>query len=129
MQGSLPPINITQAAVGDHVKGIAEELDVSLTTVYRMLSDDGYDCYGRFLALHAAVFKRNPAGANLLFEDFRARHEAMTSGEMIQGSTKEDAVVDVLDVLAAFVKDGEDFEVKANTAIRAIRFLLVQRKA
>lgn len=130
MPEPLLPFNVIQQAAEDHVKAIAAELNVSLTTVYKMLSDDGYDPHGRALAFHKAVFKCNPAGANLLFEDYQAFHESLKAGESIKVVTKDAALADALHAVAEFVSgEDRDFERKAATAIRAIRFLMMTRKA
>lgn len=123
----LLPFNVIQQAAGDHVKGIAAELNVSLTTVYKMLSDEGYDPHGRLLTFHKAVFKCNPPGADLLFEDYQAFHESLKSAEGVKVVTRDEAVVSLLNLAESMVKD-EDFETTANEAIRTIRFLLAQRK-
>lgn len=127
MPETLLPFNVIQQAAEGHVKQIAAELNVSLTTIYKMLSDEGYDPHGRALAFHKAVFKSNPAGADLLFEDYQAFHESLKSAEGLKVVTKEDAIVGLLALTEAVVRD-EDFESVATETIRTIRFLLAQRK-
>jgi hypothetical protein len=129
MPETLLPFNVIQQAAEGHVKEIAAELNVSLTTVYKMLSDDGYDPHGRALMFHKAVFKSNPAGADLLFEDYQAFHESLKSEESVKVVTREQAAADALHAVAEFVKGEErDFETKATNAIRAIRFLMISKK-
>lgn len=121
------PFNVIQQAAGEHVKQIAAELNVSLTTVYKMLSDEGYDPHGRAITFHKAVFRCNPAGADLLFEDYQAFHESLKAGESVRVATKDEAILSLLNLTEAMVKD-EDVENVANEAVRTIRFLLAQRK-
>ena len=130
MPEPLLPFNIIQQAAGEHVKQIAKELNVSLTTIYKMLSDEGYDPHGRALAFHKAVFKSNPVGADLLFEDYKAFHESLKAGEKMRAVSKDDAIAEALHAVAEFASGEErDFETKAASAIRAIRFLMQQKKA
>jgi len=129
MPETLLPFNVIQQAAEGHVKQIAAELNVSLTTVYKMLSDEGYDPHGRLLAFHKAVFKCNPAGADLLFEDYQAFHESLKSQGAVK-TTKEEAAAYALHAIAEFVNSEErDFDTKAANAIRAIRSLMVQKKS
>jgi hypothetical protein len=122
------PFNVIQQAAGEHVKGIAAELNVSLTTVYKMLSDETYDPHGRAISFHGAVFKCNPAGADLLFEDYQAFHESLKAGESVKVVTKDDAIAEALHAVAEFANGEErDFDQKAANAIRAIRFLMTAR--
>lgn len=72
------PLLITQNAVGDHVKAVAESLNVNKSWVYRFLGNAEHDPYSRFIDLYEATRKSNKPGANLFFNDFQARHKAGT---------------------------------------------------
>ena len=117
MPEAIPPIQITQQAIGDHVKGVAEDLDVTLTTVYRFLSDEGYDPYGRFLALHKSLQRRNPEGAELLFQDFKARRDA---GRQPNRADRDTALKEAITILAEAVGargSADQFKLKAAKVI------------
>lgn len=73
------------------------------------------------------MFTCNPAGADLLFEDYQAFHESLKASESATVVSKDDAIVGLLALTEAMVRD-EDIETSATEAIRMIRFLLRQRK-
>lgn len=124
MPDTVSPIQITQEAVGDHVKGVAEDLDVSLTTIYKMLSDEGYDPFGRFLALHRSLQKRHPAGAELFFQHFKARHEA---GRQVTKGNRDTALQDAITILAEAVgarANDARFKLKAAHVITVMEAII-----
>lgn len=130
MPDSLPPIQVTQQAAEGQVKGVADDLNVSLTTVYKMLSDEGYDPYGRFLAFYRSIAKRNPDGAEMLFQDFKARHYALKDGSVIKGGNRDEMLGDALNIMADAVRCRENsamFQLKAARVIRVLEWLLIER--
>lgn len=123
------PLLITQNAVEDHVKQVAEELSVNKSWVYRFLGNAEHDPYSRFIALYSATRKANRAGANLFFNDFHARH---LSGAIAQGVLWEVLLAEAMrinqDALAEAATRGPEFRVKALKAIEALQALIAQEK-
>lgn len=125
------PLLITQNAVEDHVKGVAEGLDVNKSWVYRFLGNAEHDPYSRFIALYNATAKVNKPGASLFFNDFQARHLAR-GNEVAQGVLWEVLLAEAMrinqDALAEATTRGSEFRVKALKAIEALQLLIAQEK-
>lgn len=125
------PLLITQNAVEDHVKQVAEGLKVNKSWVYRFLGNAEHDPYSRFIALYNVTREVNKAGANLFFNDFQARHRAGQA--KAQGVLWEVLLAEAMrinqDALAEAATRGPELRVKALKAIEALQFLIAQEKA
>lgn len=122
------PLLITQNAVEDHVKGVAEALNVNKSWVYRFLGNAEHDPYSKFIALYKATRKVNKAGANLFYNDFHARH--LAEQEAGQGVLWKVLLAEAMrinqDALAEAATRGPELRVKALKAIEALQFLIAQ---
>lgn len=124
MPDSLLPIEVSQRAIGEHVKRIAVELNLSDKRVYQFLGDESHDPYTRFIGLFRATAKVNPDGFELFFRDIKARYEA----EHGLGDVSRDVVLaEVLEALVAILKDG-DTDAHLARAARAIDTLMAMRR-
>lgn len=129
MSDSLKPVDITEQAVGDIIKLIAEDLNVHRSWIYRICSEAEHDPYSRFIALYEAVARRNSFGAQLYFHDFEARHVANTASDLPSVLWEEalaEAMTEAQAMFAEGVTKGPAFEVKAIKTIMRIRTLLAQ---
>lgn len=122
------PLLITQDAVGDHVKQIAEELKVNKSWVYRFLGEAEHDPYSRFINLYNATAAVHPPGANLFINDINARHKARKL--RAQGVLWEVLLAEAMrinqDALAEAATRGPELRAKALKAIEALQFLIAQ---
>lgn len=124
MPDSLLPIEICQQAVGEHVKQIAAELNLSDKRIYQFLGDESHDPYTRFVALFKATAKVNPDGFELFYRDIKARYEA----ERGLGNVSRDPVLaEVLEALTAILR-GEDTDAHLARAARGIDSLMAMRR-
>jgi hypothetical protein len=70
----LQPHQVLEAAIGHaHAKGVAIRMNKHVNTIYKMFEDPEFDRYSRFLQMFLAIYAENSEGAEMLFEDFRAR--------------------------------------------------------
>lgn len=124
------PLLITQDAVGEHVKPIAELLNVNKSWVYRFLGEAEHDPYSRFINLANATATANPPGARLFFNDYAARERARKYKP--QGVLWEVLLAEAMrinqDALAEAATRGPELRVKALKAIEALEFLIAQGK-
>lgn len=129
MPDPLQPIEVSQLALGEHVKAIAEALNTTPSWVYRFIGTVEHDPYSRFLAVHKAAAKVNPPGADLYAQDFQARHVALTTKGMA-ALDWDKAVIEAMELtqsaLIEAMQKGGEFEVKVTKAINSLRKLLIQ---
>lgn len=83
------PQDVIRQAVEGHVKGVALRMGLHINSIYKMLALPEACRYSRFVALFKAVEAENPAGANLIREDFIARTRAEAGGESLEGASEE----------------------------------------
>lgn len=72
----VAPNQVLEMAVNGYAKAIALRLGKCVNTVYKMFAEPEFCRYTRFLQVFFAIFDENESGADLLFEDFRARYFA-----------------------------------------------------
>jgi hypothetical protein len=127
---SLAPHKITDAAIDGHAKRVALGLGKNISYIYKMAECPEVDRYSRFIQLYLAVRAVNPAGADLYFEDFHARHFAEKYPELLKSVDWCDAIGDVAkecaEAITAAVKNRSQIEVvrEVSQAIRSLELLL-----
>lgn len=133
MKETLPsPIEITQAACEEHIKGIADRLGVNKSWIYRICSDAEHDYLTRFLTFHDAVLAENPAGARALIDYVNSWHRARDHGELIKGASWDETLSDALVIFADAVRTRKGnplFHMKVARVIRTLEWLLHQQAA
>lgn len=123
----MTPIEITQAAIGKYVQQIALALNCDDSTVYRYCGHEENDPYTRFCAVHRAAAKVNPEGAELYFQDFKARHLALQGNDI--ATSREEVLGEALHVIADAIRSKDDTPAarqKIATVIRTLEWLLRQ---
>src|SRR4051794_36679871 len=88
---AMDPHDITQAAIDDDVKAVADRMGKGKQWIYKFLAEAQHDPYTRFITLYNAV---DHAGADLFFEDFRARHYARKYKQELQKVSWDQTVLD-----------------------------------
>jgi hypothetical protein len=127
-----PPIEITQAACEEHIKGIANQLGVNKSWIYRICSDAEHDYLTRFLTFHDAVLAENPDGARALIDYINAWYWGKTTGELIKGASWDETLADALNIFADAVRTRKGnplFHMKIARVIRTLEWLLRQQAA
>lgn len=127
-----PPIEITQAACEEHIKAIADSLNVNKSWVYRICSDAEHDYLSRFLTFHDAVLTVNPDGARALVDYVQSWHWAKADGDLVRGADWDNTLADALQIFADAVRDRKgspEFHMKIARVIRTLEWLLKQQAA
>lgn len=128
----MQPIEITREAIGDHVKAIALEVGRDKSLIYKWLAEADSDPYSRMVALLEATHKLNPEGAELFYQDFKARFFALKNGEVLKGANWDETLSDALMIFADAVRTRQGnplFEMKIARVIRTLEWLLLQQAA